>query len=132
MLEANQSMPKKKRRFGRPTHALRRANLTLPGLDLRSQEGKRYAAVIAELIGEYGDGDLTRLRDLAALRISLELCQVEAMRGSLRAREDSVRLANLLCRRENELRTRSAATKKETSPSLADIARRHRSGDADA
>ncbi len=132
MLEVAQTSikppPKKKREFGRPTHALRRANLALPGLDLRSQEGKRYAAVIAELIEEYGDAELTRLRELAGLRISLELAQVKSMRGSLKGREDSVRLSNMIMRREAELRSRSAVTKKDTSPSLEAIVARHRGG----
>jgi hypothetical protein len=122
--------PKKKRRFGRPDHALRRANLALPGLDLRSQEGRRYALVITELIAEHGEGELTRLRELAALRTSLEQTQVEAMRGSLKAREDSVRLANLITRREAELRSRIRP--RDVTPSLADIAARHRNGGSQA
>lgn len=124
--------PKKKRRFGRPTHALRLSNLALPGLDLRSQEGRRYAAVILELVEEHGERDLTRLRELAALRISLEQTQVEAMRGSAKAREDTVRLSNLICRRENELRTRARPKSPDAAPSLADIAARHRIGEASA
>jgi len=124
--ESDQKAPqKKKRRFGRPTHALRLSNLALPGLDLRSQEGRRYAAVILELVEEHGERDLTRLRELAALRISLEQTQVEAMRGSAKAREDTVRLSNLICRRENELRAR-ARPNTDPTPSIADIAARHR------
>ena len=53
-----------------------------------------------------------------ALRISLELAQVESMRGSLKGREDCVRLSNMIMRREAELRSRSAVTKKDTSPSI--------------
>lgn len=126
--------PKKKRRFGRPTHALRLSNLALPGLDLRSQEGRRYRTVIEELVAEYGERELTRLRELAGLRISLEIVQVEAMRGSVRAREDSVRISNIICRRETELRARTSAkgANADTAPSLADIAARHRNHEVGA
>ncbi len=135
MLEPSQKAPpKKKRRFGRPNHALRLANLTLPGLDLRSQEGRRYRAIVEELVAEYGQKELTRLRELAGLRISLEIVQVEAMRGSVRAREDSVRISNIICRRETELRARTSAkgANADTTPSLADIAARHRTSEASA
>jgi hypothetical protein len=133
VLEPSQKAPpRKKRRFGRPTHALRLSNLALPGLDLRSQEGKRYAAVVAELVAEYGNTDLTRIKELAALRISLEKVQVEAMRGSVKAREDVVRFANLLTRRENELHARAKPKAADAAPSIADIAARERNGGAHA
>lgn len=133
MTESDQKAPrKKKRRFGRPTLALRLSNLALPGLDLRSQEGKRYAAVVAELVAEYGNTDLTRLKELAALRISLEKVQVEAMLGSVKAREDVVRFANLLTRRETELLARAKPKSADSTPSLADIAARHRNEGASA
>ena len=100
---------KKKRRFGRPDNQLRMAGFSLPGLDQRTQEGRRYARVITELVAEFGAVDTIRLRELAGLRLTLEQVQTEAILGSVKAREDVVRVSNLIARREVELRTRHAA-----------------------
>src|SRR3974390_2167050 len=96
VLESNQATARKKRRFGRPNAKVRAAGLALPGLDLRSVEGRRYAAVVLDLVNEYGDNDMVRLRELAGLRVTLEQTQVEALRGSARAREDCVRISNMI------------------------------------
>jgi hypothetical protein len=100
---------KYKRYEGRPATPLRAAHLVPPGLSLRTTEGQRFKTVITALIAEYGQHDLMRLRELASLRIVMELTQAEAVSGNASAREDLVRLSNLIARRESELRTRALA-----------------------
>jgi hypothetical protein len=101
--------PKKKRRFGRP-HIRLPEELRTPGVDMRSQEGRRYFTIVTELLAEFGDGDPGRIRELAGLKFSLEQIQAEVIGGNQRAREDLVRVSNLIARREGELRTRKASS----------------------
>jgi hypothetical protein len=110
---------KRKRYEGRYVTPLRAAHLVPPGLSLRTTEGQRFKTVITALIAEYGQHDLMRLRELASLRIVMELTQAEAVSGNASAREDLVRLSNLISRRESELRTRALAAApvvKDTRP----------------
>jgi hypothetical protein len=93
--------PKKKRRFGRPDVVR-----PLVGLDMRSQEAKAFVSRLKEVTAEYPDGEPSRLREIAGLRVTLEQVQVEILKGSSRARVDLVRLSNLISRREGELSTR--------------------------
>jgi hypothetical protein len=94
-------------RFGRP-NILRR----LPGLDLRSAEGKHYSVIYAEVAAEFGEEkrNISRLREIAGLRCALEQIQTEVVRGCPKAREDLVRVSNLLIRREKELQARIVTT----------------------
>jgi hypothetical protein len=96
-----------RKRFGRPKIARR-----LPGLDLRSAEGKRYSIIYAEVAAEFGaeKRSISRLREVAGLRCALEQIQTEVVRGSPKARDDMVRVSNLLMRREKELQDRIVAT----------------------
>jgi hypothetical protein len=75
--------PRKRIRFGRP-NILRR----LPGLDLRSAEGKHYSVIYAEVAAEFGveKRNISRLREIAGLRCALEQIQTEVVRGSPKAR----------------------------------------------
>jgi hypothetical protein len=107
--------PKKRRRFGRP-HIRLAEELRTPGVDMRSQEGRRYFTIVTELLAEFGDGDPSRIRELAGLKFSLEQIQAEVIGGSQRAREDLVRVSNLIARREGELRTRKAAKAEPARP----------------
>lgn len=97
--------PYKKRRFGRPD-----VPRPLAGLDMRSQEAKVFVARLKEVAAEYPDGEPSRLREIAGLRVALEQVQLEVLKGNGKAREDLVRISNLISRRENELQTRRAAT----------------------
>ncbi len=120
--------PKKKRRFGRP-HMRHR----LPGLDFRTPEGRRYREIADAVFAEYEGEDPIRLRELAGLKLTLEQVQALTIRGDRKALEDLVRLSNLITRRENEIKDRArAAPRRDATPSLADIAARHRIGEASA
>jgi len=122
--------PKKRRRFGRP-HIRLAEELRTPGVDMRSQEGRRYFTIVTELLAEFGDGDPSRIRELAGLKFSLEQIQAEVIGGSQRAREDLVRVSNLIARREGELRTRKTATSPPRG-ALRSILARHRDEGAGA
>jgi hypothetical protein len=95
--------PKKKRRFGRPD-----VPRPLAGLDMRSQEAKVFLARLDEVTREFPYGEPSRLREIAGLRVALEQTQVEVLKGNARAREDLVRISNLIARREGEMQTRRA------------------------
>ncbi len=95
---------------------------------MRSPTGRRYRSLFLELVGEYGEAELTRISELAGLKLTLERTQAETINGAdwraLRAREDLVRISNLIARREGELRSRRAAAS-APRPSLHDrLARR--------
>lgn len=107
--------PKKRRRFGRPDVVR-----PLAGLDMRSQEAKAFMARLAEVTAEYPNGEPGRLREIAGLRLTLEQVQVEVMKGSSRARDDLVRISNLISRREGELSTRQTVR----APALLSLAER--------
>ncbi len=95
---------------------MRRSILTndprrLPGVDMRSEHGRRYRDIIESLISEFGpNADPIRLRELGGLKFSLEQIQVQVVTGSQRACGDLVRLSNLIARREGELRTQKVVT----------------------
>ncbi len=76
----------------------------LPGVDMRSPRGRRYRDIVAGLIATFGDSDPDALRDLATSRLALEDVQAEVIAGVASAREDMVRIGNLIARREAALR----------------------------
>jgi hypothetical protein len=118
--------PKKKRRFGRPD-----VPRPLAGLDMRSQEAKLFLARLKEVTAEFPDGEPSRLREIAGLRVALEQTQVEVLKGNARAREDLVRISNLIARREGELRTKKTAAVTPRS-ALDSILARHRGEEGSA
>lgn len=75
----------------------------LAGVDMRSAGGRRYRDLVDQLVSRFGDANLEAVRELAGLRFSLEQCQASVVNGDARAREDLVRLLNLIGRREKEL-----------------------------
>lgn len=127
--DARQS-PKRKRRFGRREAKTRAAGLALPGLDLRSVEGRHYSKIALALVAEFPEADPAQIRELAALRLSGEQAQADALLGRdiyarSRARDDAVRISNLICRRETELRARLATRAPPKAPSLREILAEH-------
>ncbi len=114
--------PKKKRvrgRYGQPHK--------LAGLDMRSAEGQIYRKHFKLLEAEFGQAELVRIRELAALRALLERSTVEAMSPdvwvSLRARDQLPPLLNAAKRIEAALRAAKATREAETAkpaPTLAD------------
>ncbi len=59
------------------------------------------------LIAEFGPGEPDKLRALATLQLSLEATQAAVINGEVLRSEDLVRLANLISRREKELRAKA-------------------------
>src|SRR5271166_1928259 len=90
----------------------------LAGVDMRSAGGRRYRDLVDQLIFQFGDANLEAVRELAGLRFTLEQCQASVVNGDVRAREDLVRLLNLIGRREKELRA-DQQHKRVTPPDLA-------------
>jgi hypothetical protein len=83
----------------------------LPGVDMRSEHGRRFRDIVEALVAEFGPvADTVRLRELAGLKFSLEHVQARAVMGDASACADLVRMSNLIIRREQELRTRIVAT----------------------
>jgi hypothetical protein len=83
----------------------------LPGVDMRSEHGRRFRDIVEALVVEFGSAaDTVRLRELAGLKFSLEHVQARAVMGDASACADLVRMSNLIIRREQELRTRIVAT----------------------
>lgn len=79
----------------------------LAGIDGRSAAGRRYRDIIEGILAEYGSADLDRVRELAALMMTREAAQAQAVAGDATASENLVRVTNLISRREAELRARA-------------------------
>jgi hypothetical protein len=90
----------------------------LSGIDMRSSRGRRFKDIVNALVDEFGDANPVALREVASLRFSLEETQADVVNGVARAREDLVRLSNLIARRETVLRQASAP--RDQTPSLAE------------
>ena len=90
----------------------------LDGVDMRTQRGRRYRDIVDALIAEFGTANPVGLRELAGLKFSLEQTQADVIRGIASAREDLVRLSNLVARRETTLR--QAGAPRDQTPSLSE------------
>ncbi len=90
----------------------------LDGVDMRSPRGRRYRDIVDALIAEFGSANPVGLRELAGLKFTLEQTQASVVAGDERAREDLVRISNLVARREREMRSTGAP--RDTTPDLAD------------
>jgi hypothetical protein len=86
----------------------------LAGVDGRSSDGKRFRDLLDMAVEEFGQHDPLKLRELAALRFSLEKVVEAVVAGDTLRAEDQVRLANLISRREKELRAK--ARQREAEP----------------
>jgi hypothetical protein len=95
----------------------------LPGIDMRTGRGRRWRDIVDALIAEFGSANPVGLRELAGLKFSLEETQAEVVKGNGKAREDLVRLSNLLARREAAMR--SAGGQRDTTVTLDEIIREH-------
>jgi hypothetical protein len=90
------------------------------GLDGRSERGRRWRDVLEALIAEYGTAEPEKLRALATLKLSLEATEGAVVAGDILRSEDLVRLANLISRREKELRARQRQRLAEPPAGLRD------------
>jgi hypothetical protein len=98
----------------------------LDGVDMRTERGRRYRDIVDALITEFGSFNPVGLRELAGLKFTLEQTQAAVVAGNEKAREDLVRISNLVARREAVMR--EAARPAGKAPvSLAEIVSRHAS-----
>jgi hypothetical protein len=84
----------------------------LPGIDRRSSGGRRFLDLAEAIATEYPDASTIAVKELASLQFSLEKVQAAVVAGDIERAEDQVRLANLITRKEKELRAK--ARKHET------------------
>jgi len=91
---------------------------------MRTERGRRYRDIVDALIDEFGSANPIGLRELAGLKFTLEQTQAAVVAGDQRAREDLVRISNLVARREAVMRE-SARPARDTGPSLQDIIAEH-------
>ena len=91
----------------------------LEGVDMRSERGRRYRDIVDGLVAEFGDTDAASIRELAGLKIVCEGTQAAVVAGDASAREDLVRISNLIARRETAMRE-SVRSRPDPTPSLSD------------
>jgi hypothetical protein len=89
----------------------------LDGVDMRTERGRRYRDIVDALIAEFGSSNPVGLRELAGLKFTLEQTQAAVVAGDERAREDLVRISNLVARREAVMRE-GARPARDSTPSL--------------
>jgi hypothetical protein len=69
----------------------------IAGVDMRSEHGRRFGDLAALVIAEHGpDLDPVKLRELAGLRLSVEITQAALVNGDPKARNDLVRLSSAI------------------------------------
>ena len=99
------------------------------GVDGRSERARRWRDVLDALITAYGTAEPDKLRELATLKLSLEATQAAVISGDVLRSEDLVRVANLVSRREKELRAKQRQREVEQPPSMRSrLATRYRDG----
>jgi hypothetical protein len=87
----------------------------LPGLDARTAAGKRFTQIAGSIIADYPGADIARVRELALLRLSIELRQGRLLSSDDPSQSDQlIRLSNLAARRERDLRLRRRPVKQPT------------------
>jgi hypothetical protein len=101
----------------------------LDGVDMRTERGRRYRDIVDALIAECGSSNPVGLRELAGLKFTLEQTQAAVVAGDDRAREDLVRISNLVARREAVMRE-AARPARDSTPSLDEYLAANHSEDA--
>ncbi len=92
----------------------------LPGVDRRTASGRRYQDIVAAVAAEFGPGNPVALRELAALRFTLEREQGAIVSGDQRSLEDLVRLTNTIERKERALRLAQRRQRLDKESGLAE------------
>ncbi|GLI93602.1 hypothetical protein [Methylocystis echinoides] len=123
--------PKRRKQFGRP------GLVRLPGLDLRTIEGRAFRHHYRRLFAEFGPEHETIIRELAATRVAIEATQAEMLDRNVegwvkaRAREALPGLSRLATKLEARLSaTKPAPAAEPAAPALAAILARHASPEA--
>jgi hypothetical protein len=92
----------------------------LPGVDRRTRDGRRYQDIVLAVVAEFGPANPVALRELAALRFTLEREQGAIVSGGdQRSLEDLVRLTNTVERKERALRAARRVAGKPGRPPLS-------------
>jgi hypothetical protein len=87
--------------------------------DRRTRDGRRYQDIVLAVIAEFGPANPVALRELAALRFTLEREQGAIVSGGdQRSLEDLVRLTNTVERKERALRAARRAAGSKPPPGL--------------
>jgi hypothetical protein len=89
----------------------------LPSIDMRTRQGRRFAAILAAVRSEFGDADPIRLAEVARLRMIAEGAQRDALAGKL-SLDRLVRISNLVVRSERQL---TAVGRGKPSPAGQDL-----------
>jgi hypothetical protein len=102
-----------------PTNRAKKTNrpFSLPGVDMRSSLGRRYADIVRALRAEFGDQQPGAIAELAATRLALEQLQAAIVKGETVVANDLVRLSNLSVRQESRLRV-ATSTRKDPRPTV--------------
>lgn len=80
---------------------------SLPGVDLRTAQGRRYTDIVRSLRMKYGDSNPAGINELAATQLALERMQAAIVKGDAVDTNDLVRLSNLAVRQEARLAGKS-------------------------
>ncbi len=90
----------------------------LDRVDMRTASGRRYRDLVEQILADFGALTPVALRELAGLRFTLEQTQADVVLGDASARDDLVRISNLIARRERELRAANRGALPAKSQSL--------------
>ena len=93
---------------------------------MKSAHGRRFADLMDVLSGQYSALDPVVLRELASLKLTLELTTAAVISGDRRARGDLVRISNVISRRESQLKAENAkAVAEAPTQSVRDLIAEH-------
>jgi hypothetical protein len=85
----------------------------VPGIDMRTSDGRRHSRIADALIRDFGDVDPVRLRELAGLKFTAEKTQAAFVGGDMRASADLIRLRTIIAQIEADLRSRAGSPQAE-------------------
>ena len=89
----------------------------IAGVDMRSEAGRRFKDLAAKVIAEHGsDVDPVKIRELAGLKLSIEITTAALIAGDRRARTDLVRLLNHAARAERSMAEAKRSVAKKPPP----------------
>lgn len=97
----------------------------IEGLDQRTRRGRRLKAILKGLLAEYSEANPHALRELAQHRLALEDAQSDVLNFRPSAREDAVRISNVIARIERELRAGIRQKAAAPSTTLAEYLRQN-------
>jgi len=92
--------------------------MLLPGVDRRTKEGRRYQDIVFAVVTEFPGADPVALRELAALKFTLEREQGAVVSGGQSSLEGIVRLTHAI---ERKLRTLKADQRKRAASAPANM-----------